>query len=85
MAPLQRSAPATVPVDSKKGVPLVQRVKRQLNLGDGTVESDRKFSAIRQAAKLACGEFFDFTKSWKRQKLKTASRAVNACMEAIPA
>jgi len=83
-APLQRSTPATTPNDSKKGVPLVQRVKRQLNLGDGTVESDRKFSAIRQTAKFACGGFFDFMKSWKRHKLKTASKAVSACMQAIP-
>src|SRR5438552_4305580 len=79
-APLQRSTPATTPNDSKKGVPLVQRVKRQLNLGDGTV----KFSAIRQTAKFACGGFFDFTESWKRHKLKTASKAVSACMQAIP-
>ena len=44
-APLQRSTPATTPNDSKKGVSLVQRVERQLNLGNGTIESDRKFSA----------------------------------------
>ena len=65
-------------------MPLVKRVKRELKLDDGTAESDSKFNAIRQTAKLVCGEFFDFKKSWKQHKHRIAAKAVNACVQAIP-
>lgn len=68
-----------------KNLSLVQRLKRLLNLADGTRESDKAFSDIRQTAKLITGEYFNFKKPWKLKDDKIVSRAVNQCVREIPA
>ena len=68
-----------------KSLPLVQGIKRLLNLADGTRASDKAFSDIRQTVKLIIGEYFDFKEPWRVKGDKIVSRAVNQCVREIPA
>ena len=71
--------------DATEHKSLVGRVKRGLNLADGTVESNKAFRNIRQTAKLIAAEYFDFKKPWKSKDERTISTAVKECVREIPA
>ena len=71
--------------DAAKHKSLVGRVKRGLNLADGTVESNKAFRNIRQTAKLIAAEYFDFKKPWRLKDDQIISRAVNHCVHYMPA
>src|SRR5436309_11529623 len=69
--PIESSPPKTNIGDAAKHKSLVGRVKRGLNLADGTVESNKAFRNIRQTAKLIAAEYFDFKKPWKSKDERT--------------
>ena len=83
--PVESSPPKTNIGDAAKHKSLVGRVKRGLNLADGTVESNKAFRNIRQTAKLIAAEYFDFKKPWKSKDERTISTAVKECVREIPA